>query len=337
MKRQDKILILLVITVTFILSVSFVAARIDNIRINRLEGNGKTTSDDELGGDNTPEIPPSINGLLVGFDATNGLTDVLMIGALNTETNKIKVISVPRDLVIDFRDELFKDIKKNNPNNRILYCKLTEVYSLTGHNEKALNDLKEIISIITGLEIDYMASIDVNGFSQLIDVIGGVDFYVPERMYYRDPFQNLYIDLQEGMQFLDGDKAEQLVRYREYVEGDLQRIKVQQDLVVTLFDKIMSIKEFSTLKNLITTSYDIFKADFGLLVVLNYAEYFFNLDIKNLLSSENMVMIPSYGEKIDNIWYQRWDIDEAHKVVYDLINEIEEEHEEEHEEENQYE
>lgn len=319
MKKVDKILILLIIIVTLILTVSFVAAKIDNKRHFPLEDNNQIEEENETGGDTIKETPPSINGLLVGFDYNNGLTDVLMVVSLDTETNKIKTISVPRDLTIDFRDDLFKDIKKNNPKNHVLYCKLTEVYSLSGHNDKALNDLKEIISIITGLKIDCMASIDVGGFSEVVEIIGGVDFYVPERMYYRDPAQNLYIDLQEGMQFLDGDKAEQLVRYREYPMGDLQRITVQQDLLIVLFNKIMDIKDFSTLKNLVSASYEIFKADFGLLFILNYAEYFFNLDLKDLLSQENMITIPSYGEKIDNLWYQMWDIDEAHKVVNDLI------------------
>lgn len=323
MKKIDSLLIGLIIVTVLILSGSFIAAKIDNININKMQAGGKMNN--EEGGDNSKDIPPSFTGLLVGFDASNGLTDVLMVGVLDTEKNEINTISIPRDLEIDFRDELFKDIKKNNPDNHVLYCKLTEVYSNAGHNDKALNDLKEIISIITGLKIDYMASINVDGFSNLIDVIGGVEFYVPERMYYRDPKQDLYIDLQEGLQFLDGDKAEQLVRYREYSMGDLQRIQVQQNLMITLFDKIMNIKDFSTLKDLITTSYDIFKADFGLLFALNYAEYFFNLDIKNILTSENMITIPSYGEKVDGLWYQLWDIDEAHKAVNDLLNDIKEE------------
>lgn len=266
-------------------------------------------------------IPESLTGLFVGFDASRGLTDVLMVGHLDTEKNEVKVISVPRDLTIDFREEEFKHIKENNPDNNILYCKITDVYSLTGWNEEALMDVKEIVSIITGLEIDYMATIDVNGFSEVVDVIGGVEFDVPTDMYHTDPAQDLYINLKKGQQLLDGDKAEQLVRYRDYLMGDLQRIQVQQDFMVAAFEKMMNINSFEKITELVKTSYNYFEADFGLLFALEYAEYFFKLDVNNILNSDNMITIPSYGEKVDGIWYQRWDKEATNELLEEFMNE----------------
>ncbi|MBC7959439.1 MAG: LCP family protein, partial [Vallitaleaceae bacterium] len=131
--------------------------------------------------------------------------------------------------------------------------------------------------------------------------------------------QDLYIDLEKGVQLLDGDKAEQLVRYRHYQMGDLQRIEVQHQFMVALFDKVKAIDNFSQVKGLATTGYNIFKADFGLIFALDYAQYFYDLNVIDILNSKNMVTIPSYGEKIDEIWYQKWDIDEAHKIVNDLF------------------
>lgn len=319
MKNLDKGLCLLIALTFCILSVSFAGTVLDNNSINKSIASEKPNEGLDLGGESEDTLQ-SFTGLLVGLDASKGLTDVLMVGVMDVENNTIKVVSVPRDLEIDFTDERFAHIKENNPDNNIRFCKLTEIYSLTGHNEQAFRDLKEVISIITGLEIDYMARIDVNGFSDLVDAIGGVEFNVPERMYYVDPFQDLYIDLQEGYQLLDGDKAEQLVRYRHYTMGDLQRIKVQQEFMVALFDKIMGIDDFNQVKELAMTGYNMFEADFGLLFALRYAEYFFNLDIKNVLSTTNMVTIPSYGEKIGEAWYQSWDIEEAHQVVNELLN-----------------
>lgn len=316
MKKFDKGLFLLITLTICILSMSFAGAAIDNINIKSHEDGNPT---DDMGGESQESLE-SFTGLLVGLDKSKGLTDVLMVGVMDVEKNSVKVISVPRDLEIDFTDEDFEHIKENNPDNNVSFCKLNEVYSLTGHNEQAFRDLKEIISIITGLEIDYLARIDVDGFSDLVDVIGGVEFNVPERMYYSDPFQDLYIDLDEGYQLLDGDKAEQLVRYRHYKMGDLQRIQVQQEFMVALFDKIMDIEDFDQVKDLATTGYNMFEADFGLLFALTYAEYFFNLDMKNVLSTTNMITIPSYGEKVGELWYQRWYLEEAHQVVDVLLN-----------------
>lgn len=319
MRQIDKGLCILIVMTMFILSLSFAGTAIDNSSINKSMASDNKYDGHDLGGESEESLQ-SFTGLLVGLDASKGLTDVLMVGVMDVENNSIKVISVPRDLEIDFTDGKFAHIKENNPDNNILFCKLNEIYSLTGHNDQAFRDLEEVISIIIGLDIDYMARIDVNGFSDLVDVVGGVEFNVPERMYYTDPFQDLYIDLQEGYQLLDGDKAEQLVRYRHYKMGDLQRIKVQQEFMVALFDKIMDIDDFNQVKELATTGYEMFQADFGLLFALRYAEYFFNLDVNNVLSTTNMITIPSYGEKVGELWYQRWYIEEAHQVVDTLLN-----------------
>ena len=266
--------------------------------------------------------PDSFTGLLIGFDKSRGLTDVIMVGYFDAKDSEFKVISVPRDLLIDFRKEPFKTIKENDPDNQILYCKLTEVYYNLGKDNDALKELEKIVSAIVGLEIDYMATIDVGGFKDVVDAVGGVEFYVPQRMYYKDPLQDLYIDLEEGMQVMDGDKAEQLVRYRKYKMGDLQRIQVQQDFMLALYKKISKIRDFDKVAELATIGYNIFDSDFGLAFALDYAKYFFEMDGQEVLNSENMVILPSYGERINDIWYQKWSLEENHKIVNELIDEL---------------
>lgn len=263
--------------------------------------------------------PPSTAGLLIGLDKSGGLTDVLMVGYLDTETNKAKIISVPRDLTIDFREPFFKEIKAGNPDNNILYCKLTEYYYLTGRTEQSLKDIRSIVEVITGLDIEYLMVIDVNGFKDVVDAVGGIDFDVPQNMHYEDPVQDLYIHLEAGMQHLDGDKAEQLVRYRKYQMGDLQRIAVQQQVMTAIFEKVMTTDSFDKWLALATSIFNMFEADFGLLTVMEYAEYVFSLDYEKLLEPENMAIIPSAGEMVDGLWYQKWEIDEAHAVVEELL------------------
>ncbi|MBN2220636.1 MAG: LCP family protein [Vallitaleaceae bacterium] len=264
--------------------------------------------------------PESFNGLLVGFDKSLGLTDVLMVANFNATTNEVKIISVPRDLHIDFREEPFATIKKEDPNNHIGYCKITEIYNNLDRTPDALKQLEKVVSEIVGLEIDYMATIDVSAFREVVDAVGGVEFYVPQRMYYVDRYQDLYIDLDEGLQLMDGDKAEQLVRFRKYTLGDIQRIQVQQDFMVELYKKVMEIRDLDQLVGLATTVYGLFQADFGLNFGLDYAQYFFELDKSDLLNSENMTTLPSWGEQIDEIWYQKWDMEEMHITVKELLS-----------------
>jgi LCP family protein required for cell wall assembly len=332
-KKHYKVLILMTIAFS-ILTASFIIMSLNTSSFNKVNAEPIDNSDDLINEDGTgvddtqgtiEEEKPleSLTGLFIGFDSSEGLTDVIMVAYLDTEVNEVKVISVPRDLLIDFRTDEFKQIKENNDNNHLIYCKLNEVYSNTGWNDEALMDVREIVSIITGLEIDYMATVDVNGFADIVDVVGGVEFYVPQRMYYNDPVQDLYIDLYEGLQVLDGNQAEQLVRYRKYVMGDLQRIQVQQDFMLAMIKKIMEIEDFGTITQLASAVYDITEHDFGLMEALKYAEYYYDLDFSEVFDSENMVTIPSYGEKIDEIWYQRWMKDETEEMLDELFSDNE--------------
>ncbi len=283
------------------------------------EGNSVQETADQGEQEQGITVPPSTAGLLIGLDKSGGLTDVLMVGYLDTVKNEVKIVSVPRDLTIDFREPYFKDIKANNPDNNILYCKLTEYYYLTGKTEQSLQDIRSIIEIITGLDIQYMMAININGFKDVVDAVGGIDFDVPQNMKYDDPVQDLHIHLKAGMQHLDGDKAEQLVRFRKYQMGDLQRIQVQQQVLTAIFQKVMTIDSFDQWLALSTSIFNMFEADFGLLTVMQYAEYVFGLDYETLVSPDNMTTIPSWGELVDERWFQKWDIDEANAVVKELI------------------
>ena len=80
----------------------------------------------------------------------------------------------------------------------------------------------------------------------LVDAIGGVEFDVPMRMYYTDPTQDLYIDLQPGLQTLDGEHAMQLVRFRKgYATQDLQRTEVQRDFLQALAKQCLKVSNLS--------------------------------------------------------------------------------------------
>jgi len=346
MKKEIKEVIILgsILLVLFICSFFIMANHKGNIKALASEDIGsEAAADKEVGNEEAIDIVDiatikeaekvdSVTGLLVGLDASGGLTDVLMVCNFNTETNEMKIVSVPRDLEINFRKEPFKTIKQNaNEAGVSKYgddfkklavssCKVNSIYYNFYKTKESFGVVQEVVEEITGLDIDYMAVIDTSGFKEVVDAIGGVDFYVPQRMYYVDRMQDLYIDLQEGQQLLDGDQAMQLVRFRHYPMGDIQRISVQQDFIVELYKKVRLIRDFDQISELATSVYNLFDSDFGVTVALEYVQYIFELDTKNLLNDENMVTIPSWGEKIDEKWYQYWDEEEARTVVEELMN-----------------
>jgi LCP family protein required for cell wall assembly len=100
-----------------------------------------------------------------------------------------------------------------------------------------------------GIQIPYYVKVDLAAFRDVVDAIGGVEFDVPQRMYYKDPGQKLNIDLYPGLQTLDGEQAEGLVRYRKsdplkpispgYAMGDLHRVEIQQEFLKAFISQAM--------------------------------------------------------------------------------------------------
>jgi len=168
------------------------------------------------------------NILIMGTDKEGLRTDVMMLAQIDPKKDKAVVMSIPRDTRVKYAGG---------------YHKITEVHAVGMRkgeygSEAAIKAVKDL----TGIPIHHFVKINFAAFRDSIDAVGGVDFDVPQRMKYTDPYQDLYIDLQPGMQHLDGDKAEQLVRFRRYRNGDLDRIKVQQDFLHAIAEQKLQIK-----------------------------------------------------------------------------------------------
>lgn len=161
-----------------------------------------------------------VNFLLLGTDASGQRTDTMLFISFDKKNEIINMVSIPRDTRILIGERFYKI------NSCIPY----------GKEELLFKTIRDI----TGAPINYYAKVNFEGFKNIVDILGGVDFYVPENMKYSDPGQKLYIDLKKGQQHLDGTKAVQLVRYRGYAEADLQRIKVQQDFIKELIEQKMT-------------------------------------------------------------------------------------------------
>ena len=182
--------------------------------------------------DNQAESVGVVNLLLLGVDEGGMRSDTIMLVSLNGRTGKVNILSIPRD-------------------TRVLvgkhYQKINAAIGI-GAQEVRKGNLKEPeelsvqkVKLLTGLPIHYFASVDFDGFKEIIDALDGVDFDVPFDMDYDDPAQNLHIHLKKGMQHLNGQAAHDFVRFRKgnaghkgYATGDLGRIDAQQAFIKAL-------------------------------------------------------------------------------------------------------
>lgn len=160
--------------------------------------------------------------LLVATDKSKVNTDTIMLAVVRYEdVKRVDLISIPRDTRV------------LNPNGKGGYVKIN---SIMARNNGKINSLVEEVRNITGIPINDFMLVDIEAVKRTVDMFGGVMFDVPMDMDYDDPLQGLSIHLKKGMQLIDGNKAEQLLRFRYgYADADLGRTKVQREFLMAAF------------------------------------------------------------------------------------------------------
>lgn len=182
----------------------------------------------------TPEPTPQVTRmvrkeefytfLLMGSDDGNGNADTIMVGSYDVKNGKVSVLSVPRDTLVD----VSRTVKKIN----------------AAYGAGGVEQVMDEVSDVLGFQIDHYLKVDIRAFKAIVNQLGGVSFYVPCDMHHNDG-AGFIIDLKQGTQWLDGDKALQLVRYRGYVSADIGRIQTQQKFLQQLAKQLVSRSSLS--------------------------------------------------------------------------------------------
>lgn len=103
--------------------------------------------------------------------------------------------------------------------------------------------LLDYVRQCVGFRPDGYVLIDLDCVSEIVDLFGGIEFDVPCEMELNNPQDDVYVDLQPGLQHLNGDEAAWLVRFRSgYPMADLERVRVQRDFVVEAINQWLSLK-----------------------------------------------------------------------------------------------
>ncbi|MDY7012612.1 MAG: LCP family protein [Cyanobacteriota bacterium] len=146
-------------------------------------------------------------------DSFEGLADTLLLLRFDPATDRLTLLSLPRDTRAEIEGY---GVAKINDTNYIGGPALTA---------------KTVSNLLEGVQIDRYIRLNIQGVEKLIDALGGVRVYVPKDMKYTDHTQHLYIDLKKGEQHLDGNEALQFLRFRHDRYGDLGRVQRQQILL----------------------------------------------------------------------------------------------------------
>ena len=237
--------------------------------------------------------PLRTNVLIEGIDQENMLSDAIMICSFHRGSHEISILSVPRDTYIGLYG----------------YAKINALHYV----------LKEVLEDLLGLEIHYTVQVSLEAFREIVDAAGGVEMEIPAGgLYYYDPTQDLRINIPGGHQVLDGELAEGLVRYRQYRYGDLQRIEMQQQFLIQMFDQVLS-KESIT-KNLPTFLYTALqhvKTDLTILELLKYIRYLDDLSPQKFY----VYTLPGTASYINDISYFMHDPEQTEILIKQIFYE----------------
>ena len=237
--------------------------------------------------------------MLVGRDTGGGgNTDTIIVVAYDVPNQQLNLMSIPRDTMVNVP----WDIKRIN-----------SVYNYAPYYDKdGIDFLREELSYLIGFQPDYTVVVEWEAVGELVDAIDGVWFDVPLDMDYEDPTQEVWIHLDAGYQELDGDKAMQLLRYRQnnkmvngenvmyggYPNGDLGRVQTQQDFLKAVIEKCLSSISISNIPSMVSIFMDNVETSGGL--TMNNLAWFAQQAIVGGLSMDNVnfMSLPNQGVKV---------------------------------------
>lgn len=164
----------------------------------------------------------------------------------------------------------------------------------------AIKYLSTLLYRCYGFSADFYAQVNLDGFVDIVDAIGGVDVYVQNDMNYDDPYQDLHIHIKAGNQHLNGKDAEGFIRFRYgYAGADIARIDAQKIFMTAFIKKLMSIEGVSKLNDLVKEVNANLNTNVSLSDALYFATHALDLDLTKVV----MLTMPGTPAYINNVSY----------------------------------
>ena len=240
------------------------------------------------------------------------LTDTIMVASYNPNTQKASLLSIPRDTYVG-----------TNPAKATAYQKINSLYGRKHRPDETL----EAVNDITNLGIQYYVVVRTEALIELVDAIGGVTFYVPMDMNYDDTNQDLHIHLKEGEQLLDGEKAEQLVRFRhnnngtsypvEYGDNDLGRMRTQREFIMATIKQTAKPENIFKIGQILEVAEKNIETNIDFNVAKDYIPYVVEFDTANMIT--NTLPGESTNKNSSGTWIFVHDEEETEELIQEMF------------------
>jgi len=222
-------------------------------------------------------------------------------------------MSVPRDMYTRIPQHRLEEMRADGlrPPQSL---KINAVRAFGGRAH-GVRYLKDQLGEMLGVEFHYYVEVELAAFRRIVDAIGGVTMYIPQRLRYSDPEQNLFIDIPAGLQHLNGNMAEGVVRFRSFPTGDLMRNNMQMEFMSQLMQQTLTreaiMNDPLALAGVILNDV---RTNANILDIARFLPYIGNVDVDNV----STFVMPGSGQYRNGI---SWFIPNAAELP-DVINEV---------------
>jgi len=209
-----------------------------------------------------------VNVLLLGMGGYENdapyLTDSIMAVSIDPVTNRVMMLSIPRDLVVHMNLQQNPGSIWTNkinaayevPYTSIICCVAKQYSGPLGGGKAAEHEVGKV----TGLTFDRFIAIDFKAFRDMVNALGGVDVCLTSNLddYSYPDYYNGYkpLHFKAGCQHLNGEQALEIARSRHAIQpqqaSDFGRAKRQQDIMQAMKKKVTTVNGFAKAPQLLS-------------------------------------------------------------------------------------
>ncbi|MFZ5827931.1 MAG: LCP family protein [Bacillota bacterium] len=260
-----------------------------------------------------PPPPPELDSLpgqrqtflVMGVDNIDGefgRADSMVVVSFDPREQRLAMLSIPRDT--------WTMIPGHG------YDKINHAYAYGGHT-LAIDTVERLL----GIDIDHWGTLSFEGFMQVVDAVGGVEIEVEKRLFYEDPVDErlgaggLVIDIQPGRQNMDGETALKYARFRADEEGDVGRMRRQQQVIQALIRKSATPAILGRVPQLIPALYSAVGTDLSVAEMLKLAAGGREALTRPLVTGT----LGGEARMLNGIYYLVTDIESSRATAYEVL------------------
>ena len=266
--------------------------------------------------ENTRKSLGELQVLLMGVSTDQegvALTDTIIVASYNPNTQKAVLLSIPRD-----------SFTGKNTKRAVASDKINAIYNITRDPTETLNAVNEL----TGLDLQYYAIVQTEALIELVDAIGPIEYYVPTNMNYDDTSQDLHIHFEEGLQEIDGQAAEELLRFRknndgtsfpeEYGDNDIGRMRNQREFITAVVEQTVKLENITKLGSILDIASRNLITNLNFDVLKDYLPYAVEFSTENLQTASLPGSVPDLSQT-NNVSIFVVDKEETEQLVTELF------------------